>query len=171
MTNMADEQDMPSKRRRWFQFSLRTLLLLIVAFSGVSYYLHGMVRQWKHPVRGRVFLDGKPVTGGFGRVTFELIDPETEQPIVAGGQVRKDGSYVLTTDLSKPSGGVVTGRYHVAVSIGLTWVWSTGAASGTYMHTMIPGKYTDVATSELRFIIPDDLTQGRLDLHLLSNGK
>lgn len=92
------------------------------------------------PVKGKVTLNGKPLTKGM--VTFE---PDSGRE--AHGDIKSDGTYVLTT--FKEGDGAVPGTHRVAVS-------NAGRS--------VPNKYTHVSSSKIELEVSDGKTEYPIDL-------
>lgn len=92
------------------------------------------------PVKGKVTLNGKPVTKG--TVTFE---PDSGRE--AHGNIQSDGTYVLTT--FKEGDGAVPGTHRVAVS-------NAGRT--------VPNKFANVSSSKIEIEVSEGKTDYPIDL-------
>src|SRR4051794_8076203 len=68
----------------------------------------------RYPVEGQVLVDGAPLAGMSGQVTFEPDQTKgNKTPVSPSGEIDKDGRYKLS---SKGKPGAPAGWYKVAVS-------------------------------------------------------
>lgn len=63
-----------------------------------------------YPVKGMVTFEGKPLPGG-GSISF--VPKDGEKIRSAGGEIKEDGTFVLTTE--KPGDGAMAGEYRVVI--------------------------------------------------------
>jgi hypothetical protein len=82
------------------------LVVLLLIFAGCD-----AGTKNKASVKGKVLADGQPVTGG--SVTFMPVDSSMEAT-PASGEVKPDGTFVLTTD--KAGDGAAVGKHNVSYS-------------------------------------------------------
>ncbi|MBN9120049.1 MAG: hypothetical protein J0I06_12945 [Planctomycetes bacterium] len=75
-----------------------------VAFAG------GCGGPKAYPVRGKITFEGKPMKGG-GAISFVPAGGRSGR--AAGGAIKDDGTYELTTD--KPGDGAATGEFRVVI--------------------------------------------------------
>jgi hypothetical protein len=63
-----------------------------------------------YPVNGKVTFEGKPLPGG-GSISF--VPKEGQKHRAAGGEIKEDGTFVLTTE--RPGDGAMAGDYRVVI--------------------------------------------------------
>lgn len=116
-------------------------LVLIVAAAPAGCGATLPAHPEAHPVRGEVRLsNGRPVR--FGRVSYH---PEPgSSGLEAHGEIRKDGSYTMTT--FQKGDGVVPGRYAVSVH---PYSYATGNFR-IDRASPIPRRYGKAEASDLR---------------------
>lgn len=135
--------------------SLQSRCLLLALFAALSATGCGSGNTIKiYPVKGRVNFAGKPMVGG-GSIAFV---PLANQPgKTAGGEIKEDGSYEMTTHES--GDGSMTGEFRVVIQqtifrepknvgdgAGATPAATTTVAEGD----RIPAVYSDAQNSPLK---------------------
>jgi hypothetical protein len=96
------------------------------------------------PVKGKVLLDGQPLTSG--RVSTV---PKVGRG--ANGAIKSDGSFELTTE--SPGDGAVIGTHSVTVT---AYAPGPGGPEGGRGKLLAPQKYTDDLTSGLTIEVKPD---------------
>jgi hypothetical protein len=154
---------------------LASYLLLLVFAAGAGCSRHPQLKKTHTvPVRGRVLLDGRPITFGNGSVSFVRQDSEVAGPsnLRVSGLIDEMGNYELVTHLAldydvtgffamKP--GAPPGRYRVEVHV------REGASpdrrTGEFKR-LIPDRYARSKTSGIVIDVVDEPAAGAYDLHL-----
>ena len=123
-------------------------------------------------VRGRITLDGKPIPQGRGSVSLIWIGGDTGvDNWRATGLLDEDGRYdVITTlglsydcsDLLAAKRGAPPGPYQVEVRL-------YKPSDGPPQHSLIPDRYTDRHTSQLRLEVVSEPRPGSYDFDLKSH--
>jgi hypothetical protein len=90
--------------RRWTLTSVAVLAALLAGSCGTKLKLH--------PVRGQVFVAGKPAHGAI--VVFHPLDTSSPDAPKPSGRVGADGSFTLST--FSPGDGAPAGEYGVAIA-------------------------------------------------------
>jgi hypothetical protein len=133
---------------------LTGVAVLAVLFAGCG------SRPRLHPVRGQVFVAGKPAHGAI--VVFHLLDSTSPDAPKPSGRVGPDGSFTLST--FAPGDGAPPGEYGVAIA------WLDDASSANPVTGELPVKlsprYAQPATSQLRARVEEranDIPAFRLD--------
>ena len=116
-----------------------------------------------YPVKGKVYLDGVLLKAG--SVAFFPADQGESAPAFeAGGRIKQDGTYELSTR-GKP--GALLGSYKVTVVL-QTKVEPNRAGE---IASLVPKEYTNKETTPLRVEVIEKLRDGKYDLQMNSNGK
>lgn len=97
------------------------------------------------PVRGKVTVGGAPVTEG--NVSFLALTPTEGKVGISAGQIA-NGEYVI---YSEGKAGVPAGTYKVTVTPGMVPMAGGGAPT-----TPFNKKYSNPATTPLKFVVPSD---------------
>jgi hypothetical protein len=122
--------------------------------------LLGCGGQFESYVAGKVTLDGQAI--GPGVITFA---PADDQARPAVGQISANGSYLLKTAKEK---GLPAGNYRVAVQVYQQpeRELAPGERIMTPSVSLVPEKFTSIATSELAY----EVAPGRntIDIELIS---
>lgn len=102
------------------------------------------------PAKGRVYMNGEPLTGYVGFVRVEPVGTRA-----ASGEISEaDGSFTLTS--FEVGDGCVPGTHPVAVIVNTTM--------GEELVSLIPEHYSDSSTSGLQITVGDDAGELRIDL-------
>lgn len=102
------------------------------------------------PAKGRVYINGEPLTGYVGFVRVEPVGTRA-----ASGEISEaDGSFTLTS--FEAGDGCVPGTHPVAVIVNTT--------IGEELVSLIPEHYADSSTSGLQITVGDDPAELRIDL-------
>jgi hypothetical protein len=116
-----------------------------------------------YPVKGKVYLDGALLKAG--SVAFFPADQGEDAPAFeAGGRIKQDGTYELSTR-GKP--GALRGSYKVTVVL-QTKVEPNRAGD---VESLVPNEYTNKETTPLKVEVTEKLQSGKYDLQMNSNRK
>jgi hypothetical protein len=114
------------------------------------------------PVRGRILLDGKPVTRG--SVSLRPEGTKTwDQPT---GMIGSNGEYVVYTSGRE---GVPPGKYRVVVFVTDARESSSGAAHPGLPRSLIPERYNDPQQTPFHVEVTPHPSPGAYDLELTSH--
>lgn len=103
----------------------------------------------RYPVKGIVLIDGQPLTQGYITVA-----PSNDRPAI--GKINSDGTFSLTTE--KPNDGCAPGTHPVEITA------SESLNNGTAIRWLVPPKYQNMSTSELKITV--DGPQDNLKIEL-----
>jgi hypothetical protein len=113
-----------------------------------------------YPVRGNVYLDGELLKAG--SVAFFPADQGEGAPAFeAGGRIKQDGTYELSTR-GKP--GALLGKYKVTVVL-QTKVAPDRAGD---VKSLVPKEYTNKETTPVKVEVIENLEDGKYDLKMNS---
>lgn len=111
-----------------------------------------------YPVHGSVLVNGKPAEGV--TVIFSMVDDPDPEPARPTGGTQADGSFKLSTYLTKErvvKTGAPAGKYVV------TCFWlppeAAKVGAGRDVPDKLQGKYMDPKTSNLRADIPESVVE------------
>ena len=92
--------------------SFRVVFLLSLACSGLLLAGSGASSDnvTVYPVKGKITFNGKPMVG---TGAISLIPTDNQAGAAAGGEIKEDGSYELTT--YKPGDGSMPGNFRVVI--------------------------------------------------------
>ncbi|MFO0880570.1 MAG: metallophosphoesterase [Gemmataceae bacterium] len=109
-----------------------------------------------HPVRGMVYLDGVPLVGAV--VVFQPDNRETRARERGDAITAGDGSFVLSS--YRANDGLPEGKYTATVTLRRPLIDPTGKPG----PNLIPPKYSDMKTSDLKVDIVPGPNEVRLEL-------
>jgi len=113
-----------------------------------------------YPVKGKVYLDGVLLKAG-SVAFFPAQEGEGAPAFEAGGRIKQDGTYELSTR-GKP--GALLGSYKVTVVL-QTKVEPNKAGDA---ESLVPKEYTNKTTTPLKVEVIERLRDGKYDLQMNS---